>query len=119
MIRTGELFQNGNSITLGTINQLFKNNLDNSGTQDEATKEKVKHHSDINDNVLWVSKVGAKVWYKLAHWAKTKRRFKPDERFLLFNIGKKLSIKKLPSQNQAKKGKKLLKKAISLGFKVR
>ena len=74
----------------------------------------------IDDGILWVRRISAKVWFQLARWAKVQGHFEPDDRSLLFNIGKKVqfNFKYPPSPSQAKRAKKLFEKAERLGFKT-
>ncbi|RJQ46748.1 MAG: DUF559 domain-containing protein [Nitrospiraceae bacterium] len=85
-------------------------------TQGKSTYQKEAHHENVDEDLLWVSKIDAKIWYKLAHWSKIQGQFKPDERNHLFNIGKKLSHKAQLYPNQVKKARRLFERAIQLGF---
>jgi len=73
----------------------------------------------IDDEIWWLRRVTAKVWFQLARWAKVQGYFEPDDRSLLFTIGKKVqfNFKYPPSPSQAKRAKKLFEKAERLGFK--
>ena len=73
----------------------------------------------IDDEILWVRRISAKVWFQLARWAKVQGHFEPGDRSLLFNIGRRVqfNFKYPPSPSQAKRAKKLFEKADRLGFR--
>lgn len=76
-----------------------------------------KSSEDVDDDLLWISKIDTKIWYRMSHWAKSEGHFKPDERAHLFNVGKKLKRKIKLFPNQIRKARKLFDKALKLGFK--
>ena len=90
-----------------------QSNLEEEGIKGHQQKEKI-----TDEEVLWVSRIGAKIWFQLARWAKVQGHFEPDDRRLLFNIGRKVqfNFKYPPSPIQARRAKKLLEKAQRLGF---
>ncbi len=94
---------------------------DYADTQNEESKSEEEQEApqeDIDNDIMWISRINAKTWFKLTHWAKIEGYFNPDERAHLFNVGRKSRLNTKLYPNQIKKARKLYERAVTLGFKT-